>query len=213
MMTTKVFQRVLATFLVVAAIFIANGVAQADPYDDIQKYTAQINQNPNDDDAYYNRGIAYHKLGQYKRAIQDFNKVIQLNPDDNFVYHSRGKSYLKLGQYKLAIQDFNKAIKQKHYVIHSIAYGSRGEAYSKLGQYKQAVKDYNKAIELGADFPETYHNCRLAYKALGNMILAETYLAKAGELYYKRGLDYQEYGDMKSAQRDFAKARELGYNG
>ena len=63
MMTTKVFQRVLAIFLVVAAIFLANGVAQADAYDDIQRYTAQINQNPNDYKAYNNRGNAYENLG------------------------------------------------------------------------------------------------------------------------------------------------------
>ena len=62
-MMTKVFQIVLATFLVVAAIFLANSVAQSDPNEDIQKYTAKIAQNMNDAEAYNERGFIYAELG------------------------------------------------------------------------------------------------------------------------------------------------------
>ena len=78
MMTIKVFQRVLAIFLVVADIFLANGVSQADNYEDIQKYTAQINQNHFDAEAYYNRGSAYKRLGNIMATNADFARAIEL---------------------------------------------------------------------------------------------------------------------------------------
>ncbi len=49
-------------------------------------------------DAYYNRGIAYHKKGQYNRAIQDYDKAIEINPQYADAYNNRGVVYLmKLG--------------------------------------------------------------------------------------------------------------------
>ena len=48
MMTTKVFQRVLAIFLVVVGLFVSGGVVSAGYYDEVKEYTTQINQNPND---------------------------------------------------------------------------------------------------------------------------------------------------------------------
>ena len=272
MMTTKVFQRVLATFLVVAAIFLANGVAQATRYSDlmavcykqVQECTERIKNNPNDAKAYASRASAYKELKKYGLAIQDYSKAIELNPSEAANYTYRGDVYAKLGKYKQAIQDydkyiklepnscnpeycdrayayyhlgqydkalqdFNKIIKQANDeirklkikkpvgILASAAYEGRGKVYSKLGQYERAIQDYNKSIELnpfpGASDAETCYNCGLAYKALGNMVLAEAYFTKASELYYKGGLLRQEYGDMEQAQELFSKARALGYKG
>lgn len=112
MMTTKVFQRVLATLLVVAAIFLANGVAQAN----------------NDAEIYFNRGYNYHSSGQYELAIQNYNKAIQLNPNNSVYYKRRAYSYFELKKYEQAIKDFDKAIKISTWPDY---YNNRGEAYAK----------------------------------------------------------------------------------
>lgn len=61
-------QSVLAVFLAITVLFFADGIAFADSDADIQTYTAQINQNPNDAEAYKNRGNVYFDLEQYERA-------------------------------------------------------------------------------------------------------------------------------------------------
>ena len=99
----NIFRSMIAVLLVTAGLFVANGIAQADAQQDIQKYTAQIAQNPNDDYAYNNRGMAFLYLGQYEYAIQDFNKAISLNPYDELYYNNRGDTYNYLKQYNLAI--------------------------------------------------------------------------------------------------------------
>ena len=44
--------------------------------------------------AYYNRGNAYSKKGEYERAIDDYAKAIQLKPNDANVYYNRGPCLL-----------------------------------------------------------------------------------------------------------------------
>ena len=41
-----------------------------------------IELDPNDASAYGGRGNSYLRLGQYQRAIQDYDKAMQLDPDD-----------------------------------------------------------------------------------------------------------------------------------
>ena len=52
-----------------------------------------INLNPQDSNAYHNRGVVYADLGEYQRAIADYDEAIRLNPQSVFTYHSRGSSY------------------------------------------------------------------------------------------------------------------------
>ena len=80
-------------------LFVANSCEIINYNADIQKYTAQINQNPNDAEAYYRRGNAYANLGKYKLAIADYDKAIELNPDFVWAYNTRGIAYYELEKY------------------------------------------------------------------------------------------------------------------
>ena len=55
----------------------------------------------------YNDGIAYSKLGQHQRAIQDYDKAIQLDPDDAMAYRLRGSMHQVLGMTSRAQEDFD----------------------------------------------------------------------------------------------------------
>lgn len=68
-------------------------------------------------DTYLARGEAYAGLGDYKRAIADFNKADEIRPDrDNpyklsdtalHIYYHRGNAYLALGRYQEAFRDLD----------------------------------------------------------------------------------------------------------
>ena len=47
---------------------------------------------------YNNRGGAYFNLGQYQRALEDFDKAIRLEPGYGSAYSNRGAAYSALGQ-------------------------------------------------------------------------------------------------------------------
>ena len=59
--------------------------------------------------AYITRGGAYYDLGQYERAIQDYNEAIRLDPKDADAYYNRGIAYGKLGRSVEAERDIAKA--------------------------------------------------------------------------------------------------------
>ena len=52
----------------------------------IADFARIIARNPNDAEAYNNRGIAYRKKGDLNRAIDDFTHAIALNPNDAKAY-------------------------------------------------------------------------------------------------------------------------------
>ena len=53
--------------------------------------------------------MAYRLLGQYQRAIQDYDEAIRLDPQNAIAYYNRGFTYNNLGQSKEAERDIAKA--------------------------------------------------------------------------------------------------------
>lgn len=96
--------------------------------------------------AYQYRGIAYGQTGQYRRAIDDFNKALNLNKYYKG-YNNRGFAYANLGLYQQAIEDYNEAIRlQPDYVK---AYHNRGMAYLHQHNNELGCCDAQKACNLG----------------------------------------------------------------
>ncbi len=166
----------------------------------------------------YNLGIS----GNYKEALNAFNKAIELNPQDAAAYSSRGLTYYFLGKYQQAIKAFNKAIQIDPQL--DIAYNNRGITYAELGNYKQAINDFTKSIELNPQRANLYYNRGLAYHKLGNYQQAINDYTKAIQgdvidklidrlqdtwVYSNRGLAYHKLGNHQQAINDFNKAIEL----
>jgi len=58
---------------------------------------------------YNNRGVAYSKIGEYQRAIEDFSKAIHLLPGYADSYFKRGAVYLGQGHKEAGCRDARKA--------------------------------------------------------------------------------------------------------
>ena len=174
MMTTKVFQRVSAIFLVVAAIFLANCVAYAymDDYykSEVTKYTLAIQNNPNDYDAYIQRTRAYEMIEQYEKASQDLKKAIQIDPKNYKAYEELAELYCEnkgFQKFDLAIQYYSKAIQvidKNDDHLYSL-YRDRALVYSANGQYEKSIADYSKCIKHDPD-DDAYIQRGLTYMTL-----------------------------------------------
>ena len=98
---------------------------------------------------YYNRGVAYSKLGIIDQAIADYTTAIKLQPDFAFAYQNRGLAYDQSGEFDRAIRDYDTAIRLNP--DSPRAYSNLGAAYVSKNDYERAIEKYSKAIELNPD--------------------------------------------------------------
>ena len=75
----------------------------------IEDFTVVIKNNPDDNNAYYNRGIAYYNLAEYTNARYDFNVFIVKSPEDSDGYVYRGLSKFYSDDKEGACKDWTKA--------------------------------------------------------------------------------------------------------
>jgi tetratricopeptide (TPR) repeat protein len=55
---------------------------------------------------YSNRAMAYLKLKNYSKVLEDANCALKIDKNYLKAYHRRGKAYFELKKYELAIKDF-----------------------------------------------------------------------------------------------------------
>ncbi len=181
----------------------------------IQYYSESIKYKPDNTAAYYNRGIAYYKIGDYNRAIEDYDKAIEIQPDYAKVYCNRGVAYNRKGDYNRAIEDYDKAIEIQPDDAES--YSNRGVAYDDIGDYNRAIEDYDKAIEIQPDYVQAYINRGVTYYKKGDYNRATEDFNKAIEIqpdyakaYSNRGEVWLHLKDWEKAKADLITAKDMG---
>ena len=154
---------------------------------------------PQDANAYFDQGNAYHRKGDYDCAIGAFNKAIELKPDYADAYYNRGIAYYERRDFDRAVEDYTKAIELKP--DYADAYYNRGIAYYERRDFDRAVEDYTKAIELKPDYADAYYNRGVIYGKKNLVDRAIKDYDRAIELkpnyagaYYNRSIAYRKKG-------------------
>ena len=147
--------------------------------DDYQKvikdYLEAIKRNPDYAEAYYTRGLTWHRLGESQKAIDDFSKAIELKKPAIYAKAYKARATIKeaLGKDADAKADFVNA------------YYHWGDEAHRAKQYQEAIDNFTRSLEAVANLPH-------AHDARGN---AKMKLAKSkvnlGDLEEARSL-YQE---------------------
>ncbi len=96
---------------------------------------------------YYNRGFAYAELGDYRRAIGDYDQALQIDLYVAEVNYNRGLAYYYLGEYHRAIEDYDRALRLRS--GYAGAYRGRANARCHLGMIETSLDDRMQALRLG----------------------------------------------------------------
>jgi tetratricopeptide (TPR) repeat protein len=105
-----------------------------------------IHQNPQDLDAYLQRGRANAKLGRTVPALADFTEIVRLDSNHAIAYNERATLKLKLKDYWGAYQDYSQVV--RILPEQAIVYNNRAAARHQLGDCKGAIADLRIAAEL-----------------------------------------------------------------
>ena len=130
--------------------------------------------------AYNNRGNAYDEIGQFNRAVQDYDRAIGLDPSDINAFVNRGFAYGNLGQYTLSLGDYDRAIELNP--NNATAWQSRCDAKARAGQFAEALPDCQQTLRLDPDSAIATYSRGLIYEGDGDTIAAIDRYRKALEL-------------------------------
>ena len=133
--------------------------------------------------AYHTRGAARAALGDYDKALADFDAAIRLNPETAINYLDRGLAKEALGEKDAAKADFEEATRKS---------GDLAENYYKDGRgkndghaYEAAMDSFDKAIRLNPEYASVYSNRAISQNDLGRRELRRENPEKAK--YHLRG--------------------------
>ncbi|MFP4555750.1 MAG: tetratricopeptide repeat protein [Bacteroidales bacterium] len=141
----------------------------AQNHKDAQKVVEDaLEKHPNNAEFHLRKGIVNNLRGQYRRAIEDFNRALKLS-DERFehqIYVNRGISYMQDERYEDAIQDFSQALSINP--RHSTSLSQRAFSHYRLGNYQEAIQDYNKTLDLKPESSMNFYNRGMAFLRSGN---------------------------------------------
>ena len=100
--------------------------------------------------AFYWRGSAHLRKGDYDRAIADKTRAIELHPNFAIAFCDRGISYMEKGDHDRAIADWTRAIKLDPDYVDPLC--NRALAYDQKRDHDRAIADLTRAIELEPDY-------------------------------------------------------------
>ncbi|MEJ2732616.1 MAG: tetratricopeptide repeat protein [Anaerolineae bacterium] len=130
--------------------------------------------------AYLYRAMVQERLGEERRAQENYTRAIRLKPELIEAYYRRGLLYAKAGEYEKAFQDESRVLELDG--GHARAYTARGVARAALGDSQWALNDLDKGCTLAPQ------SCRA---------------------FYNRGLVRHELEMYSEALADFSRAIEL----
>lgn len=158
--------------------------------------------------------VALFLSGDYKTAIEYYDKLISWRPNAAGCYYNRGDAYYKDGQYEKAIYDYNKSlqlgIKDSLQAILRIALTAKRQGNLLTEeQYLQDLLDLSKDKKESENefWAANYHLGQLEYKnknyrkAINYYNIAHTVNPTNLEIYH-RANSYFALGKLDSARQD-----------
>lgn len=165
-----------------------------------------------------NLGLAYSGIGEYKKAVDEYQKAIALGPGTGgaaleIPYFNMGMAYLRLGDQEQARLSFEKALAFKpDYVLASSALGA---IYIQEGREQEGIALLEQTVRLGPGFIEPYLNLSQVYRIKGEfekcMDLLQTALKinpESAEAHYELGMLFFAEG-RAGAELEFRAALNL----
>lgn len=134
-------------------------------------YTEVIERNPRSDKAYNQRAAVWHKQGELRKAVADYEMSIHLDPRDPTAYANRATALAGLGEYELAIGDYETVIR----LDARSPWGYNGLAWILATCPQTEFRDAGRAFQLAS---EACRRSRDNFYCLGTLAAA---YAEAGD--------------------------------
>jgi len=112
----------------------------------IRCYEQAAQLDPNDEDIYYNLGIAYSRVGNHQEAIKAYQNALKLMPGYAEAHNNLGNLLFRMGKTNEGLVHLKKAVELNP--EYAKAWNNLGTAYGILGDTNEAFRCFQRAIRI-----------------------------------------------------------------
>src|SRR5882757_9145964 len=111
------------------------------------------------------RGNALAAKGQYRRALESYDKILSKAPAHLGALTNRGNCLLLLGRHEQAAACYDKVLAARPDDLR--ARSNRGNALKQLGRFEQAIADYDRVLAVAPNYSDALVNRGWGYMDIG----------------------------------------------
>jgi protein O-mannosyl-transferase len=130
--------------------------------------------------AYTQMGVAYYRMKNFEKAIENYRKAALLKQADAITLNNMGSVYFEWKKYPEAAENFKKALEMDPRFVD--AYMNLGSVYGTLGDFTNAIACFQNAINYAPDNARAYYYIALTYQNMGDKANAGRYYQLAGKM-------------------------------
>lgn len=142
------------------------GMQAADSESAAKYFGKAIQENPNDHESYWRRGMALCVLGRVDEAIADVTKATSIAAKCEYL-QNLGELHASKGDAKQALELYSKAL--EFAPVNLTLLKLRGNLLLGQGRYDEAVDDFTTAISVDPRSAEVYRLRAVAYRKIDSV--------------------------------------------
>ncbi len=178
----------------------------------VETWTEVISVQPENAEAYSQRGAVLSDLGDLEGALDDILTAVRLQPEESSFHIQLAQTYGFLGEGDSALKEFQLAIDLNPNDFE--AYYQRANSNRwELNDYNAALADYTKAIELNPEASWIYVDRASLYLDLDDHASSLADLERAiftdpldSWLYIEKAATFEDLGDIEAALQEYDRA-------
>lgn len=160
-----------------------------------------LKKKPDFEAAYNALGGVYFSMGNFDKAVTNFEKVLEISKNNNIknrvkknlalAYARMGNSALTDGNHNRAIEYFTKSVQTNNY---DAAYLSLAKLYSELGEWDKSIAASENALKYRTSISKggPHYYMGISYKGKGDLAKAKQFFTEAKtDATYKRTAEYE----------------------
>ncbi len=176
----------------------------------------KIKEDPANAKTYFELGVQYKELGDFKNAQNAFLESLRLGSTSLMPLLNLAIVYQKKGDIDLAIETYKSVLEKNPSLAE--AYFGLGFCYFKKQELDISRIHFEQAVLYNPSFVDAYINLGAIYEQQGNFEKALEMLRRAlhlspkqGRAYYNLGVIHEKRGDLQKAVKCYQMSIEYGY--
>jgi len=124
--------------------------------DAVKAYNQALEIDPENPDAWNNKGLILAVAGNYREALKCHLKASDLDPENVDAISNVGMIHTKLDNTEKALEWYDRALEMDP--AHETTWNNKGNLLSKMGNYEEALKCYDRALKINPEYMAAMNN-------------------------------------------------------